>query len=132
MLDKLNDLRMPLYALMLIDGNGESVVVGPWIVAKEERATISGLMDIFIRNNDTESIKCVMADKDMVECDVMSEKLPDAALQICLFHTGSIKCHGRQGYGRRGCDEREASWCSATDLPVSHRQHQVSWLTRIW
>ena len=91
---KLNDLRMPLYALMLIDGNGESVVVGPWIVAKEERATISGLMDIFIRNNDTESIKCVMADKDMVECDVMSEKLPDAALQICLFHTDSIKCHG--------------------------------------
>ena len=33
-------------------------------------------MDIFIRYNDTESIKCVMADKDMVERDVTSEKLP--------------------------------------------------------
>ena len=44
-------------------------------------------MDIFIRHNDTESIKCVMDDKDMVERDIMSEKLPGAALQICLFHT---------------------------------------------
>ena len=42
----------------------------------------------------TQTASSVMADKDMVECDVMSEKLPDAALQICLFHTDSIKCHG--------------------------------------
>ena len=43
-------------------------------------------MEIFIRYNDTDSIKCLMADKDMVEWDVMSEKLPAAALQICLFY----------------------------------------------
>ena len=52
---KLNDLRMPLYVLMVVDGNGESVVVGLWIVANEERVTIIGLMDIFIRYNDTDS-----------------------------------------------------------------------------
>ena len=73
---KLNDLLVPLYVLMAVDSKGESVVVGLWIVANEERATISGLMDIFIRYNDTDSIKCVMADKDMVERDVISEKLP--------------------------------------------------------
>ena len=28
-----------------------------------------------------------MADKDMVERDVLTEKLPGASLQICLFHT---------------------------------------------
>ena len=50
----------------------------------------------------TQTASSVMADKDMVEGDVMSEKLPGAVLQICLFHTDSIKCHGRQGYGRRG------------------------------
>ena len=57
---KLIDLRMPLYALMVVDGNSESVVVGLWIVANEERAIISGLVDIFIRYKDTDSIKCVM------------------------------------------------------------------------
>ena len=29
---KLNDLRMPLYVLMAIDGNGESEIVCLWIV----------------------------------------------------------------------------------------------------
>ena len=86
---KLIDLRMPLYALMVVDGNSESGVDGLWIVANEERAIISGLMDIFIRYKDTDSIKCVMADKDMVERDVISEKLPGAALQICLFYARS-------------------------------------------
>ena len=57
---KLIDLRMPLYALMVVDGNSESVVVGLWIVANEERAIIIGLMDIFIKYKDTDSIKCVM------------------------------------------------------------------------
>ena len=58
---KLNDLCIPLYVLMVVvDGNGESGVVGLWIVANEERAIISGLMDIFIRYKDTDSIKCVM------------------------------------------------------------------------
>ena len=82
---KLNDLRMPLYVLIVVDGNGESVVVGLWIVANEEWATISGLMDIFIRYNDTDSIKCVMADKDMVEWDVNSEKLPGCSTKDLLI-----------------------------------------------
>ena len=32
---KLNNLRMPLYILMVVDGNGESEVIGLWIVASE-------------------------------------------------------------------------------------------------
>ena len=83
---KLNDMRMPLYVLVVVDGNGESVVICLWMVANEERATISGLMDIFVRNNDTANIKCVMADKDMTERDVIRDKLPGAAIHICLFH----------------------------------------------
>ena len=73
---KLNNLRMPLYVLMVVDGNGESVVIGLWIVANEERATISGPMDIFAKHNDTASIKCVMADKDMVERDIIARNYP--------------------------------------------------------
>ncbi|KAM9314821.1 uncharacterized protein KZ484_024514 [Pholidichthys leucotaenia] len=84
---KLNDLRMPLYVLMVIDGNGESHVISLWLVTCEDKQTVSALTDIFIKHNDTQGIKCIMADKDMVERDVMSEKIPHAKLQICLFHT---------------------------------------------
>ena len=84
---RLNDLRMPLYVLMVVDGNGESQVVGLWIVANEEKDTIERLMDIFIAHNTTTNIKVFMADKDMVERQVIAEKLPHVSLQICLFHT---------------------------------------------
>ena len=57
-----------------------------WIAANEERATISALMDIFPKQADGDHVRVIMADKDMVERDVMTEKLPQAALQICLFH----------------------------------------------
>jgi zinc finger SWIM domain-containing protein 3 len=33
---KLNDLRMPLYIMMVVDGNGESEIVALWIVASED------------------------------------------------------------------------------------------------
>ena len=77
---------MPLYVLMCIDGNGESPVAALWIAANEEKATISALMDIFLKQADGDHVRVIMADKDMVERDVMTEKLPHAALQICLFH----------------------------------------------
>ena len=37
---KLNDLRMPLYIMMVVDGNGESEIVALWIVASEDRISI--------------------------------------------------------------------------------------------
>ena len=44
-------------------------------------------MDIFKNHNDTANTKCVMADKDMTEREVLAEKMPNAVLMICLFHT---------------------------------------------
>ncbi|XP_028330689.1 uncharacterized protein LOC114480607 [Gouania willdenowi] len=84
---KLNDFRMALYVLMSVDGNGESHVIAFWIVTNEERATVAALTDIFIRLNSADQIKCIMADKEIVERDVIQEKIPHAALQICLVHT---------------------------------------------
>ena len=83
---KLNNLRMPLYILMVVDGNGESEVIGLWIVASEDKPTISHLMEIFITYNNTSKTKCIMADKDMTERNVLAEELPSAILLICLFH----------------------------------------------
>ncbi|KAK6178266.1 hypothetical protein SNE40_013072 [Patella caerulea] len=84
---KLNDLRMPLYVLMNVDGNGESEVIALWLVATEDRMTISMLVNKFKeRNPDWKDITVIMADKDMVKRDVLTEKMPGADIQICLFH----------------------------------------------
>ena len=84
---KLNNSRMPLYVLMCVDGNGEGVIVALWIVANEEKVTIEELTNIFKKYNDTSGVQVVVADKDMVERDVISEKIPNASLRLCLFHT---------------------------------------------
>ncbi|KAK2146203.1 hypothetical protein LSH36_625g01043 [Paralvinella palmiformis] len=68
---KLDDMRVLLYVLVVVDGNGESVVIALWITGNEEWATISALMEIFIKYNDPANIKCVMADKDMTDRDVI-------------------------------------------------------------
>ncbi|KAK6181805.1 hypothetical protein SNE40_009589 [Patella caerulea] len=49
--------------------------------------TISMLVNKFKeRNPDWKDIIVIMADKDMVERDVLTEKMPGADIQICLFH----------------------------------------------
>lgn len=85
---KLNDLQMPLYVLMSIDGNGESEIVCLWIVQSEDKSTLTNLLVEFKKHNESSSlIQCVMTDKDITEQDVIREQLPQAALVICLFHT---------------------------------------------
>ena len=51
---KLNDLRMPLYIMMVVDGNGESEIVALWIVASEDRISIKNMVRIFKRHNSTD------------------------------------------------------------------------------
>ena len=72
---------------MVVDGNGESEVIALWLVSSEDESTISFLMDVFKKYNDTGNTRCVMADKDMNERSIITEKLPSASLLICLFHT---------------------------------------------
>ena len=123
---------MPLYVLNCIDGNGESPVAALWSCANEERATISALMDIFLKQADGDNVRVIMADKDMVERDVMTEKLPQAALQICLFHVlrtfrREITCE-KLGInaGQRQCVldilQRMAYAVTADDYDVQYQQ----------
>ena len=85
---KLNDLRMPLYVMLTVDGNGESEIVVLWIVQNEDRDTLSQALDAFkLHNSSWEKIKCIMADKDITERDIITEKLPGRGLLICFFHT---------------------------------------------
>lgn len=48
---KLNDLRLPLYVMLIVDGNGESEVVGLMLVADEEQNTIRQMMSFFKQHN---------------------------------------------------------------------------------
>ena len=85
---KLNDLRLPLYVMLVVDGNGESEIVGLMLAADERRETIRQMMVYFKNLNPKwKKINCVMADKDMTERQVFKEELPQAGLLICLFHT---------------------------------------------
>ena len=93
---KLNNLSMPLYIMMVVDGNGESEVIALWLVVREDKTTIGHLMNIFIKCNDTSSTGCIMADKDFTEREIFAEKIPDAELMICLFHTLHVKSHLRK------------------------------------
>ena len=83
---KLNNLRMPLFILMVVDSNGESEVVALWLVASENKPLINSLTETFVHYNDTTNTKCIMADKDMTEREILAEKIPTAQLLVCLFH----------------------------------------------
>ena len=71
--------------MMVVDDNGESEIVALWIVASEDRISIKNIVRIFKRHNSTDRTVCIMSDKDMTERDVLSEEIPNAVLQICLF-----------------------------------------------
>ena len=85
---KLNDLRMPLFLLLVVDGNGQSEVCALWIAADEERETLKQMLQSFKAHNNSHSkVSCVMADKDLTERAVITSELGNAHLLICLFHT---------------------------------------------
>ena len=89
---KLNNLHMPLYIMLVVDGNGESEIIALWLVVNEDKTTISHLVDIFIKHNDTTKTRCIMADKELTERSVLTEKIPNAVMMICLFHTLRTFC----------------------------------------
>ena len=38
---KLNELRLPLFVVLTVDGNGESEIVSLWIVSDESKETVT-------------------------------------------------------------------------------------------
>ena len=84
---KLNDLRMPLYILLIVDGNGQSEVVALCLTSLETKEAITKMVQSFKDNNPCWSeTSVVITDKDFVERSVFSEELPNAVMHICLFH----------------------------------------------
>ena len=85
---KLNELRMPVYLLLVIDSNGQSKIVGVFITLLETAVSIQKMVLSFKSNNSNWNLtKVVMSDKDFTECTVFSTEFHQASLLICPFHT---------------------------------------------
>ena len=69
--------------------NGQSEIVAICLLVTEDSDSMTWMMEAFNKHSaDREHVQVVMADKDIVgERDVIKQQLPNAAIQICLFHT---------------------------------------------
>ena len=73
---KLNELRMPLYLMIVVDSSGQSEIVGVFITALETEEAISKMVQAFKDQNPAwPSTKVVMSDKDFVERAVSAVSL---------------------------------------------------------
>ena len=92
---KTNNLDLPFYSIVIIDGNGETEIVAAMLVAQEDEDSIRNMFRLFKQKNPKwSSIQVVMTDKDMTERKVIASEIPNAKLQICLFHV--LRTFGRE------------------------------------
>ena len=85
---KLNELRMPVYLMVVIDCNGQSEIVGVFMTVSETEEAITKMLKAFkAQNPNWPSTNVVMTDKDFTERAVFQKEFPSASLLICLFHT---------------------------------------------
>ncbi|KAK2150736.1 hypothetical protein NP493_2736g00005 [Ridgeia piscesae] len=76
---KLTDLRMPLFLMIGIDGDGHSQVVAVYLTCTETAAALTHMLE--------PRTEVIVTDKDMCERSVFSVAFPEATLQLCLFYT---------------------------------------------
>ena len=115
---KLNELRMPLYLMLIVDGNGQSEIVAAFLTILETREAITAMVQAFKLHNPNWSLtKVVISDKDFTERAVFQAEFPGASLVICLFHTlRSMK--------------REVT-CEKLGLRPGDRDHALEILTKL-
>ena len=84
---KLNNLRMPVFIQLVVDGNGESEVVSVFLVSVEDSETLEPLINTFKEHNPAwTKTTTILIDKDFMERSVYNKAFPSASLQLCLFH----------------------------------------------
>jgi transposase-like protein len=75
-----NRLRMPLFTLLVEDGNGTGQTMGYAFITHETENTKMARIRKF------ERVKVVVLDKDMKEIAAVKKVIPGAEIQICKFH----------------------------------------------
>lgn len=85
------DRRMPLVILLVVDGNGESQIVGFFIVKSENANTLNFLFESFKDENPKhDQIGVVLTDKNFAARNVIEAQFPQAAHHLCVFHVAQI------------------------------------------
>jgi zinc finger SWIM domain-containing protein 3 len=85
---KLLDLRMPVYIMLAIDGEGLSEIVAIFIVSEETDLVITSAVQSFKKHNPAWSkTVTIFSDKDFNERQAFTKCFPQAKLSLCLFHT---------------------------------------------
>ena len=84
---KLTDLRMPVYLMMVVDGNGQSEIVCVFITVLETKESMTKMVEIFkLHNPAWVSSRVLISDKNCNERAVFTKEFPGICLQLCLFH----------------------------------------------
>ncbi|XP_039300754.1 uncharacterized protein LOC120356037 [Nilaparvata lugens] len=85
---KVSNLRIPLYILIVEDGNGNSEIVALMLLASEDALTIDKMVEVFKKHNPAwENTVTIMTDKDFQERKSFKNGFQRAEMLICLFHT---------------------------------------------
>lgn len=70
---KLNNRRMPLFLMLVIDGNGESKLACFWILKSESRESIDPMLKFFKEHNEKWVDTKVIGDKDFADRSIFKE-----------------------------------------------------------
>lgn len=77
---KLNDRRMPLVILLVVDGNGESQIAGLFIVKSENERTFQNLFELFkIENEKHTEVEVIVSDKSFANRNIFAAQFPNAS-----------------------------------------------------
>ncbi|KAK3922085.1 Protein FAR1-RELATED SEQUENCE 7 [Frankliniella fusca] len=86
----INENRMPVSVIDVMDGEGEGLVVGYAFLSNESQDTLCSMLSYFVKVSG-ESIfdrtECCVVDKDFSEIAAIKEVLPNVAVHICSVHT---------------------------------------------
>ena len=84
---KLNEFHIPLYLLLIVDGNGQSEIIGIYLTSHETQEAIMKMMRCLKSYNLCwTNTRVIMTDKDFVVRSVFGDEFPDARLLLCFFH----------------------------------------------
>lgn len=85
----LNDRRMPLIILLIVDRNGESKIVGLFLAKSENINAFNFLFEHFkLENPEWERTEVILTDKGAANLSVVANQFPNAAHHLCIFHVG--------------------------------------------
>ena len=92
---KVNDIHMPLYSFVVIDGNMDTQTACFFLLVKEDESSLRDIITVFKKHNPAYvKTGIIITDKDLTERHVFRDEFPDAKLQICLFHV--LRTFGRE------------------------------------